>query len=101
MAKNPDMPYSIAYTEEIHRRVEKVAALLDFEDIRLVWAMALDSYEKYAKNKIKGHETALVSPELANLISQNPHFFEALTEPGLVEWLEPLVKSKPLDRQAQ
>jgi hypothetical protein len=99
MAKKPDMPHGINYTEEVHRRLEKVAALLDLEDTKMVWSRALLMYEEYAKSKVKGHETALVSPELANLISQNPHFFEALTEPGLVEWLEPLVKSKPLTRE--
>jgi hypothetical protein len=102
MARNDiDKPYGINYTEEVHRRLEKVAALLDLEDTKMVWSRALSSYEEYAKQRVRGLKPVLVSPELANLISQNPHFFEALTEPGLVEWLEPLVKSKPLDRQAQ
>ena len=93
------MPHGIDYTKEVHRRLEKVAALMDFKGTETVWEMALVLYEEYAKNKIKGHETVLVSPELAKLIHQNPHFFEALTEDGLIEWLEPLVKSKPLTRE--
>jgi len=99
MAKKPDMPHGINYTEEIHRRLEKVAALLDLDDTKMVWSRALSMYEEYAKNKVKGRESVLVSPELAKLISDNRSFFEDLTEPGLVEWLEPLVKSKPLIRE--
>jgi len=98
MANKPDMPYGINYTEEVHRRLEKIAAILDLADTKKVWANALEMYEEYAKKKIKGDEQIFVSPELANLIPQNPHFFEALTEEGLVEWLEPLVRSKPLTR---
>ena len=101
MAKEPDMPHGINYTEEVHRRLEKIAAILDLADTKKVWANALEMYEGYAKQKIKNLEPVYVSEDLVDLISQNPHFFEALTEPGLVEWLEPLVKSKPLDRQAQ
>ena len=86
MARNDmDKPYGIGYAEDVHRRVERALALL--------------MYEEYAKNKVKGRESVLVSPELAKLISDNRSFFEALTEPGLVEWLEPLVKSKPLTRE--
>lgn len=93
------MPHGINYTEEVHRRLEKIAAILDLEDTRKVWSNALASYEKYAKDKIKGRESVLVSSELALLIRQNPDFFEALTEPGLVEWLEPMVRLKPLTRE--
>lgn len=92
------MPYGINYTEEVHRRLEKVAAILDLEDTKMVWSRALSSYEEYAKHRVRGLEPVLVSPNLAKLISENLSFFEALTEDGLVEWLEPLVKSKPLDR---
>ena len=94
------MPYGINYTEEVHRRLEKVAALLDLEDTKVVWSRALSSYEEYAKDKVKGREPVLVSPGLALLIRENPNFFEALTEHGLVEWLTPLVRSKPLTREA-
>jgi hypothetical protein len=99
MAKKPDMPHGINYTEEIHRRLEKIAAILDLADTKKVWENALEMYEEYAKQKIKNLEPVLVSEKLASLIIENPHFFEALTEPGLVEWLEPLVKSKPLTRE--
>jgi len=94
-----DKLYRMSYTEEVHRRLEKIAAILDLADTKKVWANALEMYEGYAKQKIKNLEPVYVSEDLADLISQNPHFFEALTEPGLVEWLEPLVKSKPLTRE--
>lgn len=86
------MPHGIYYTEEVHRRLEKIAAILDLADTTKVWANALEMYEEYAKQKIKNLEPVFVSENLANLISQNTHFFEALTEDGLVEWLEPLVR---------
>ena len=99
MTNKSDMPYGINYTEEVHRRLEKIAAILDLDDTKEVWANALEMYEEYAKKKIKGNEQILVSPELAEIIRQNPDFFQSLIEPGLVEWLEPLVRSKPLSRE--
>jgi hypothetical protein len=95
-----DMPHGINYTEEVHRRLEKIAAILDLADTKNVWVNALEMYEEYAKKKIKGNEQILVSPELAEIIRQNPDFFQSLTEHGLVEWLTPLVRSKPLTREA-
>lgn len=94
------MPHGINYTEEVHRRLEKIAAILDLADTKNVWVNALEMYEEYAKKKIKGNEQILVSPELAEIIRQNPDFFQSLTEHGLVEWLTPLVRSKPLTREA-
>jgi hypothetical protein len=95
-----DKPHGINYTEEVHRRLEKIAAILDLADTKNVWVNALEMYEEYAKKKIKGNEQILVSPELAEIIRQNPDFFQSLTEHGLVEWLTPLVRSKPLTREA-
>jgi hypothetical protein len=96
-----DKPYGITYGKDVLKDLLKVAALLDLEDERRVWSNSLSYYYEYAQNKVKGLQPIYVSEKLASLIHQNPHFFEALTEDGLVEWLEPLVKSKPLDRQAQ
>jgi hypothetical protein len=39
------------------------------------------------------------TPELADLIENNPEFFSALTEPGVIERLTPLVKTTYLKTQ--
>ena len=87
-------PYSLCYSEAINKQINKISALLDFDDELLVWLNALNLYEEAAKNKIKGKKPIFLEEKLAKLIEGNPEFFEALSSDGVVEWLSHFVLSK-------
>jgi hypothetical protein len=87
-----DRPHGVKFSDESRKNWERVAALLNLED----WCHALGAAEKLmlmlAEEYVKGNKNILcVPPEFARVYKDNPEFFKALCEEGVVEWLEPLV----------
>jgi hypothetical protein len=87
--------YTLRYSEKFDQRVSRTQALLKLES----WSRALDYSielaESCAECHVKGDtEVVCVTPDLADLMKNNPKFFDALCEEGVVEWLSPLVLTK-------
>ena len=90
-----EYPYTLRYNEEFNQKVYRIQALLKLES----WSGALDfsigQAELCAESNVKGDtELVCVNPNLADLMTNNPEFFDALCEEGVVEWLSPLVLTK-------
>ena len=93
--KNSKVALTIDFGEESKRQLDVITALMDFDSIyhSLAWAISLG--EGIAKENAKGRtEMYCLKPELSNLITHNPKFFEALCEEGVLEWVKPFVMRK-------
>jgi len=97
-------PYRVGFSEEARKKFERAAVLLDLKSwddaIDAGMYLIVDAAEAYAKGKTK---IIFSKPELANSIKDNPAFFEALCQEGVIEWLTPFVLTKnvPHSEQAQ
>lgn len=88
-------PHSICYTDEVDRRLTKIAAIMDIESNSDVWWNAFLMYEKFSQHYVRNKPwTMFVSEKLGKVMEENPEFFDALAEEGVVEWLSPLVLSE-------
>ncbi len=99
MGKDNDRPHLLSFPEEYKRDMERAAALLNKKD----WADAVGTgmtlVRHYSEAYVKG-ETAVVfcTPELESSIENNPEFFEALCQEGVIEWLTPFVLGTPPEK---
>jgi hypothetical protein len=88
-------PHKIGVSDKCKKDLERAAALLDIED----WLDALNGgieivkagAEAYVKGKT---EFVFCTSELKSSIENNPAFFEALCQEGVIEWLTPFVLGK-------
>jgi hypothetical protein len=88
-------PHKIGLSNKCKKDLERAAALLDIED----WLDALDGgieiVKAGAEACVKGKtEFVFCTPELKSSIENNPAFFEALCQEGVIEWLMPFVLGK-------
>ncbi len=90
--KNDEVIKAYGVTQELQRKIDTICALFEIDNpvnfaIRVVESLAVE----HAKGKT---EIACLSPRMANLITDNPEFFQALSEEGVLEWIAPLVLGK-------
>jgi hypothetical protein len=97
MAKDqyPRYPHKVGFTQEARKQFERAAVLLDLKD----WTEAIDSgmymITDAAESRANGKAAVVFcKPELAASIENNPAFFEALCQEGVIEWLMPFVMGK-------
>lgn len=87
-------PHALKVNEAAYKAANKAAALLELDDWAKAFGVGLKLVCKHAEAHVKEKtEMVCCTSELADLIESNPEFFSALTEPGVIEWLEPLVKA--------
>jgi len=88
-----DYPYALNVSKAAYKAANKTTALLELDDWSKALEVGLKLVLKHAEAHARGKtEMVCCTPELADLIKNNPEFFSALTEPGVIEWLMPLVK---------
>lgn len=90
-----DRPHGVRFSDESKKNWVRIAALFNLDD----WCRAFDIAErltlKAAEEHIKGNkEVIFVTPGFAKIIGDNPEFFKALCEEGVVEWLKDFVLSR-------
>ena len=88
-------PHLLQFNDTARKRFYRIAALLDLDDWKKAITYSGDIALRYAEQAVKGN-TAIVctTPEFDQLYKDNPEFFKALCEDGVVEWLRPLVLAK-------
>jgi len=92
-------PHKIGVTDELKKQLDKDAALLDLNDWIDADNMGSDLVIKYAESHVKGKTSVLFcTPDLASCVKNNPAFFEALCQEGVIEWLTPFVLGKSTTR---
>jgi hypothetical protein len=96
MSKDKDFRHGVSFTDAGKKKFERIAALCELES----WNSAIDFSAKlallYAEAYVKGDTMVhFCTPKLANVLINNPEFFAALCEEGVVEWLTPFVLAKP------
>jgi hypothetical protein len=95
-------PHSIVYSDSFRNDLLRIAALgsyhkhfPDREPQFLALSTAVSNFLKVAEQiEIHGKAQAFIPPALAKAINDHPEFFERLTDPELIEWLEPLVMAR-------
>jgi hypothetical protein len=97
MGKDNDRPHLLGFPDEGKRMMERAAALLNKKDWAAAVATGMALVRHYSEAYVKG-ETAVVfcTPELESSIENNPAFFEALCQEGVIEWLTPFVMGKSI-----
>jgi hypothetical protein len=88
-------PHKVRLSDKCKNDLERAAALANLEG----WTHALEvgtemvkiGAEAYAKGET---EFVFCTPELKSSIENNPAFFEALCQEGVIEWLTPFVLGK-------
>lgn len=89
-----DHPHGLSFTDESKKNWTRVAALLGLDDWCGALGVAEDIMSRIAEEYVKGNnEIHAVPKEFAKVYRNNPEFFEALCEEGVVEWLEPFVNA--------
>jgi hypothetical protein len=83
------------FTDEGVKKLERIAALLELENPDKAVSVGVHLAALYAEAYVKG-KTGLVfcTSELKSSIENNPAFFEALCQEGVIEWLTPFVLGK-------
>jgi hypothetical protein len=88
-------PHMLGFSDNNKKLMEQAAALLNSQDwseaVRLGMVLVIVYSEAYVKGK-----TGLVfcTPELEASIKNNPAFFAALCQEGVIKWLTPFVLGK-------
>jgi hypothetical protein len=88
-------PHKLQFNDAGRKRFDRIAALLDLDDWKIAITYSCDIALQHAEQAVKGN-TAIVctTPEFDQLYKDNPEFFKALCEDGVVKWLTPLVLAK-------
>jgi hypothetical protein len=95
MSKDNDSRDSITFPYKERKRAERIAALLKLSDWPHAFGIGLHFAEQHAEACVMGRTEMLAcTPKWAEIIENNPEFFEALREEGVVEWLTPFVLAK-------
>ena len=87
--------HKLQFNDAARKPFDRIAALMDFDDWKIAIACSGDLTLQCAEQAVKGN-TAIVctTPEFDQLYKDNPEFFKALCEDGVVKWLTPLVLAK-------
>jgi hypothetical protein len=88
-------PHEVGFSQEARKQFERAAVLLDLKD----WTEAIDSgmymITDAAESRANGKAAVVFcTPELKSSIENNPAFFAALCQEGVIEWLTPFVLGK-------
>ena len=85
------------FTDEGVKKLERIAALLELENPDKAVSVSVHLAALYAEACVKG-KTGVVfcTPELKSSIENNPDFFKALCQEGVIEWLTPFVLGKAI-----
>ena len=91
-------PHKLQFNDAARKRFGRIAALLDLDDWNIAIAYSGNIALQHAEQAVKGN-TAIVctTPEFDQLYKDNPEFFKALCEDGVVKWLTPLVLAKSIN----
>jgi hypothetical protein len=88
-------PHSLSFTDAHRRQFEQIATLLELEDWNLATVFSAELALRCAKARARGNtHVHFCTPKLAEVLSSNPEFIEALCKEGVVEWLTPFVLTK-------
>jgi hypothetical protein len=88
-------PHLLGFTDKHKSAMERVAALLNKEDWAAAISLGMGMVHLYSKAYVKGKTSyVFCTPELESSIENNPAFFEALCQEGVIEWLTPFVLGK-------
>jgi hypothetical protein len=86
MSKDKDFRHGVRFTDAGKKQFERIAALCEFESwngaIEFSGELALSYAEAYVKGDTMVH---FCTPELANVLINNPEFIAALCEEGVIE----------------
>jgi hypothetical protein len=75
--------------------MERIAALLNVEDVCHAWAFAERLALIMAQEMVKGNTGVMCAKsELKDAIKNNKEFFDSLCEKGVIEWLRPFVMAR-------
>jgi len=88
-------PHVLGFTDEHKRGMERVAALLNKQDWAAAIGLGMRMVQFYSEAYVKGKTNYMFcTSELEACIENNPAFFEALCQEGVIEWLTPFVMGK-------
>ena len=97
--KNSEVALTIDFDELAKRQLDTICALKEHESILISLDWAVNVAESISKKQARGATSIhCLTPALGDLIQNNPKFFEALCEEGVVEWLTPLVMGKASEK---
>ena len=88
-------PHCFCASDEEVKMLARAAAILGLEDEPEALTLGLHLVTRYAEAYARGKtETVSCTSQLAASIENNPAFFEALCQEGVIEWLTPFVLGK-------
>ena len=91
MSEN-EFPHKVGISDVHKKKLDRAAALVGLDDFTEVMSIGSGLAIKFAEEYVKGKtEVICVTPEFEKLFENNPEFFDALCQEGVVEWLTPLV----------
>jgi hypothetical protein len=94
-AMDDKYPHKLLFNDAARKRFDRIAALLDLDDWRKAITYSGHIALRYAEQAVKGNTVIVcTTPEFDQLYENNPEFFKALCEDGVVKWLTPLVLAK-------
>ena len=95
MTEDKSFKHRISFTDGIKKKAERIAALLQLDEWHYSFDTGINLALAHAEASVKGY-TRVVSctPCMEKLMEDNPEFFNALCEEGVVEWLTPFVLAK-------
>ncbi len=88
-------PHRLNFSDEYKKAMTRAAALLNKDGWNVAVGVGMSLVQRYSEEYVKGNTEALfLSPKIAELLKNNPDFFNALCEDGVIEWMTPFVLSK-------
>ena len=91
-------PHKLQFNDAARKPFDRIAALMDFDDWEIAIAYSGDITLQCAEQAVKGNTVIVcTTPEFDQLYENNPEFFKALCEDGVIEWLTPLVLAKSIN----
>jgi hypothetical protein len=85
-------PHTLGFPDEYKRDMERAAALLNKKDWAAAVGLGMTMVRFYSEAYVKGKTNYMFcTSELEACIENNPAFFEALCQEGVIEWLTPFV----------
>ena len=95
MTEDKNRKHSVSFPDREKKKAERIAALLQLDEWYYSFGIGMNLALAHAEASVKGYtRVASCTPCLAKLIEDNPEFFQALCEEGVVEWLTPLALTK-------
>ena len=88
-------PHKVGLSDECKNDLKRAAALADLEGWHNALEVGIEMVKAGAEAYVKGKTGGVFcTPELQACIENNPAFFEALCQEGVIEWLTPFVLGK-------